>query len=349
MTPVSLDEAAVALGFISADCDRETWLHLGMSLKAEFGDLAFSVWDAWSSTSDSYKQAEALSVWKSIKESGAFSIGTLLYQAKQSGYTPQYKEQTPEQKQQQEKAQAERKAAREVLAEKEAELTKYWHDKIARLSLALFEEHVSNSGSSPYLGKKKVRAFGVGFFKRGVVLEVNELTGDARFTIGQTEINAFFENYKKNKDGYKEKGGWFLYLKKGVIAVPVKDESGRLFNLQFIFEDGGKKFIKKGRLSGCFHLIEEKNSDGWLLIAEGYATAASLHMATGSNVAVAFNAGNLLGVSKSLSLINKNKNILICGDNDLKTESNPGRKKAMQAAKVINSRWCVPDFEAFYG
>jgi len=348
MNPVELDEAAVALGFISADCNRETWLHMGMALKNEYGDVAFSVWDNWSSTADSYKPNDANTVWKSIKENGGISIATLIFQAKQNGYTPEHIDLTPAQKQKQAKELAERKAARKVAAEKEAELTEQWHNKIALLSLALYENHISSSGSSPYLGKKKIRAFGVGFFSHGVIVEVNELTGDARFTTGQTEINAFFEGYKKDKDSYKEKGGWFLYLKKGVIAVPVRDETGRLFNLQFIFEDGGKKFIKKGRTSGCFHLIAASEGSGWLLVTEGYATAASLHMATGDNVVVAFNAGNLLAVSKSLSATNESANTLICGDNDVNTEGNPGKAKAMQAAKAINARWCIPDFEAKY-
>ena len=37
-----------------------------------------------------------------------------------------------------------------------------------------------------------------------------------------------------------------------------------------------------------------------LLVAEGYATAASLHEATGYPVAVAFDAGNLAHVTKAL-------------------------------------------------
>ena len=40
--------------------------------------------------------------------------------------------------------------------------------------------------------------------------------------------------------------------------------------------------------------------DGLILIAEGYATAASLHQATGHPVAVAFDAGSLAPVSAAL-------------------------------------------------
>ena len=49
---------------------------------------------------------------------------------------------------------------------------------------------------------------------------------------------------------------------------------------------------------GHFHLL---GAPQWIvLVAEGYATAASLHMATGFPVAVAFDAGNLVHVAKAL-------------------------------------------------
>ena len=52
----------------------------------------------------------------------------------------------------------------------------------------------------------------------------------------------------------------------------------------------GKKFLPGGKVDGCFHLLgkePEKN----LCVAEGYATAATIHEATGYAVAVAFNVG----------------------------------------------------------
>lgn len=61
-----------------------------------------------------------------------------------------------------------------------------------------------------------------------------------------------------------------------------------------------KLFLKGGRKSGLWHWCGDPAGASVLLIAEGYATAASLHQATGRPVAVAFDAGNLAHVAKAL-------------------------------------------------
>ena len=76
------------------------------------------------------------------------------------------------------------------------------------------------------------------------------------------------------------------------LLIPLGDKQDKLWSLQKILPDGEKKFLPGGKVDGCFHLFgkePEKN----LCVAEGYATAATIHEATGYAVAVAFNAGNL--------------------------------------------------------
>jgi putative DNA primase/helicase len=116
------------------------------------------------------------------------------------------------------------------------------------------------------------------------------------------------------------------FTSKGAIAIPMLDTSGRIHGLQFILDKitqkeqidkhGGKD--KQFWPSGCskkehFHLIGSPTN--LLLIAEGYATAASLHEATGFAVAVAFDANNLTPVAEALKKRYK-ANILICADDD---------------------------------
>jgi putative DNA primase/helicase len=76
-----------------------------------------------------------------------------------------------------------------------------------------------------------------------------------------------------------------------------------------------------------------------ILVAEGYATAASLHEATGYPVAVAFDAGNLQPVAKALWAANPDALLVLCGDDDAGTQAstgrNPGREKASAAARVV--------------
>lgn len=86
------------------------------------------------------------------------------------------------------------------------------------------------------------------------------------------------------------------------MIVPLYDECGDMWNLQFIKHDGEKIFLKGGRVKRCFHFIGTVDlQDPIICIAEGYATAASIHLATGLPVAVAFNAGNLMPVESGYS------------------------------------------------
>lgn len=104
----------------------------------------------------------------------------------------------------------------------------------------------------------------------------------------------------------KEVGAFGLRLDgKDRLLMPILDEDGKIVSLQRILPkklpDGrDKSFLPGGQKKGCYFPIPAKDGgkDGPLLIAEGYATAASLHMATGHAVLVAMDAGNLLAVAK---------------------------------------------------
>jgi putative DNA primase/helicase len=105
-------------------------------------------------------------------------------------------------------------------------------------------------------------------------------------------------------------------LSRGRLVLPIRDESGVLHSLQFIDADGGKKYLTAGRIRGCYFGIGKP--DGVLCIAEGFATAASIHESTGHAVAIAFDCGNLLPVAKSLREKLPDVKIVVCGDNDTK-------------------------------
>ena len=45
---VTLEEAATTVNRIPADCDRNTWIRVGMGLKHEFDDDGYRLWDSWS-------------------------------------------------------------------------------------------------------------------------------------------------------------------------------------------------------------------------------------------------------------------------------------------------------------
>jgi hypothetical protein len=80
-----LHEAEQMLSYISPDCSRDEWLAIGMGLRDEFGDAAYSIWDKWSQGSAKYKQREMQAVWRSFNNSG-YTIATVVYLAQQAGW-----------------------------------------------------------------------------------------------------------------------------------------------------------------------------------------------------------------------------------------------------------------------
>src|SRR5262249_53778491 len=116
-----------------------------------------------------------------------------------------------------------------------------------------------------------------------------------------------------------------------------------LRSLQFICGSTGKKlFLRDGAVQGYCFIIGSPTDE--IYVAEGYATAASIHEATGSAVAVAFNAGNLLLVAQGLRERFPGQRLVVCADDDVETEGNPGLSKARAAAEAVGGLVAVPSF-----
>ncbi len=132
----------------------------------------------------------------------------------------------------------------------------------------------------------------------------------------------------------------------GRLVAPLWDAEGMLHSIQFINEDGEKRFLRNGRIEACHFFIGDKPKPGDnICIAEGIATAASIHAATGFPVAVAFNAGNLKAVAEALREQHPDAKIVICADDDYRTPGNPGITKATEAARAVGGWLAVPDFD----
>jgi putative DNA primase/helicase len=129
------------------------------------------------------------------------------------------------------------------------------------------------------------------------------------------------------------------------LLIPLRDTGGVLRSLQFIQPDGAKRFKSGGTVAGCFCLIGgEPGINTPLLICEGWATACSLHEATGYPVAAAMNAGNVLRVAQSLRANLPDVPMTVCADDDTETDGNPGVTKAREAAIAVAALLAVPDF-----
>jgi putative DNA primase/helicase len=309
-TNITPDLIRAALQFIPANLPRDEWARVGMAIKSEFSDGTGSdLFSDWSATADGYDPKATRTTWQSIKAGGGVGIGTLLHLAKEQGFTLPKADQ------------AAAKPDPDVLARRELELSQSRqqekarieaaHEKAAIEAAALWSQ-ASETGQSAYLTRKGIQPHGVRFAA----------------------------------------DGWLL--------LPVRDAAGLLCNLQRIAPDkptdGGtdKLFLKGGRKSGLWHMVGDMGgtecngaAPGVLLVAEGYATAASLHEATGRPVAVAFDAGNLTHVAKALRAQYPAALLVLCGDDDLstlaRTGNNPGREKATAAARAVHGLAVFPD------
>lgn len=123
------------------------------------------------------------------------------------------------------------------------------------------------------------------------------------------------------------------------LALPLFS-GDKICSIQFISPTGSKWYLSGGRVKGCSYSIGTPSDI--VLIAEGFATAASLHEATGHAVEIAFTAGNLRAVSLALREKLPDARIIVCADNDTKTDGNPGKTKATEAAIAIGGLMAIP-------
>ncbi|MFG5779196.1 toprim domain-containing protein [Comamonas sp. J-3] len=130
----------------------------------------------------------------------------------------------------------------------------------------------------------------------------------------------------------------------GLLLVPMRDAAGMLHSLQSITPSGNKRFLAGGRVHGCYHAIGQISTA--LVIAEGFATAASIHEATGLAVAAAFNASNVPTVARALRQKYPALPLVLAADDDYATEGNPGLTVARHAALAVAGGVAVPQFPA---
>lgn len=139
----------------------------------------------------------------------------------------------------------------------------------------------------------------------------------------------------------------------GALVIPMLDGHGHIHGLQIIRGKARKAAEREKdywplglEKKGKFHLIGMPQDGGICLLAEGYATAASLHGATGLPVAVAFDANNLAPVAEALKKRYKSLQILVCADDDNTQKCHAKNEAASTAAGkevLCRQRIWLPD------
>lgn len=141
-------------------------------------------------------------------------------------------------------------------------------------------------------------------------------------------------------------GAHGVYLHDRDLVIPIRARGGRLMSVERITPNGSKWYLKNGKKSGGCHLIGVTPgiNPAVVFIAEGYATAATIHEITGMPCAVAFDCENLLEVGWSLHWQHRKVPLVFCADDDWKTRNNPGVTKATEAAKAVRGSVAIPSF-----
>ena len=144
----------------------------------------------------------------------------------------------------------------------------------------------------------------------------------------------------------------------GNLLIPIRTVDGELIGAQSIAPDGRKSLPRGGTLAGGVHLIGDQTSinEFGVVIAEGFATAATIHELTGLAVAAAFSANNLEAAARACRQVWPDAPIAIAGDNDHQKERqrdargrpkpNAGRIAAEQAANAVDGVALIPSFSA---
>ena len=134
------------------------------------------------------------------------------------------------------------------------------------------------------------------------------------------------------------------------LAVPMRDIEGTLWGIQTIKPDGGKLFMPGGRVQGTFAAMGTLRPGEPVIIAEGFATAATMREATGFTVLAAFDSGNLLEVARAVRAADPARLIIMAADNDHHLTrravplANVGEAKATAAAAAVGGLVLMPAF-----
>jgi len=127
----------------------------------------------------------------------------------------------------------------------------------------------------------------------------------------------------------------------GRLIVPLFAEGGGLSSLQYISENE-KRYHPGGSTKGCSWVLGEIDA-GPLFVAEGYATAATVHEVSGRPCMVAYSANNLVDVVRQAREVHGMAHeIVIVADNDA---SGVGRAMADQASAKHGGRIVMPSIE----
>ncbi|ASO99860.1 TPA: DUF927 domain-containing protein [Enterobacter hormaechei] len=149
----------------------------------------------------------------------------------------------------------------------------------------------------------------------------------------------------KGLDGFT-----FPLLPDGSVLLELVDESGAVAAAQTITPQGEKRLLTGSAKRGAYHAVNAPESPQSVLIAEGLATALSVHqMRPDALTVAAIDAGNLLPVAEVMRRKHPDAQIIVAADNDHHDDQpNTGKTAAEKAALSVAGWVSLPptDYKA---
>lgn len=129
----------------------------------------------------------------------------------------------------------------------------------------------------------------------------------------------------------------------GRLVVPLYSADGELSSLQYIGHDGGKLYHPGGQTGERFWMVGITDAPGTIYVAEGFATAATVHERMDRPCVVAYSASNLVGATGAMrERFGATQDIVIVADHD---RHGVGLRYAEQASAKYGCRVVMPPIE----
>ncbi len=294
--------------------DRDLWVKMGMAVKSELSDdEGFSVWSDWSQSDDSYKECDAVAVWRSIDSGGGIGIGTLFQEAKGNGWSDNGVKHisTPAEIAQREADRASKEAAARIKKASE-------YASGAKKAVKLWTTATPASADHPYLARKQVEPV--------ATIKIISLA-DAVAILG----------YAPHQDG--------VLLTGPLLVIPVK--IGDAISTCELIDGDGRKHAIKGGAKACGYWAAQRLPEGdgtglTLAICEGVATTLSVVQTSAHHGIAALTDNNLVKVAQAMRKRFPAAVIVLAADLD-KTTGAPDRH-AIEAAAAVGGLLAAPEF-----
>ncbi|EJY1764768.1 TPA: DUF927 domain-containing protein [Klebsiella pneumoniae subsp. pneumoniae] len=160
----------------------------------------------------------------------------------------------------------------------------------------------------------------------------------------QRLTNAAASGESQYLTGKELSGFTFPILADGSLLLSLVDDTGTVTAAQTITPQGEKRLLTGSAKRGAYHAVNVADAPQSVLIAEGLATALSVHLIRPEALTVcAIDAGNLQPVAQAMHQRYPNAQIIIAADNDIKPgEPNTGKDAAEKAAKAVSGWVALP-------